>query len=270
MGAEHSCIAAPIVLGEGEALAGISWLNNDSSDPFPKLLLMEGTPGTPPDLSETCLILQQITGEVLQWGDVLLDVPVTSTTGFIYAVWVFPPEAETTGQGLGQGPGIGIEQGASANPFYLSGDGVQWIEYSRDYRLCVEPLISGGAARSMVAPASLAALAKGVEYAPGGGGESAPQRLPSTTGLHGARPNPFNPRTVIAYDLAAAGRVSLKVYDARGRLVRTLESADQPAGFYEVTWLGDDDRGAPVSSGVYFVRLEAGGYTKSERVTLVR
>ncbi|RKZ13656.1 hypothetical protein DRQ53_13000 [bacterium] len=268
--AEHSCIAAPIALAEGQSLSGLSWLNNDSSQPFPKLLLMEGLPGVAPDISQTGLILQEVTGEVLEWGEVSLDVPVTSTTDFIYAVWVFPSEAETTGQGLGQGPGIGIEMQADGVPFYLSADGEQWMEYSRDYRLCVQPVVTPAAARLAVFPVSLSALAEGVEYAPESASPGEIPVLPSRTVLHGSRPNPFNPRTTVSYDLAGSARVSLKVFDARGRLVRRLVSEKQVAGVYNVIWRGKDDRGASVSSGVYFMRFEASGYVQSERITLVR
>ena len=75
---------------------------------------------------------------------------------------------------------------------------------------------------------------------------------------------------MISYDLAGPSRVSLKVFDTRGRLVKTLASGEQTAGRYDVPWHGTDDRGAVVSSGVYFVRFEAGGYVRSERMTLVR
>ena len=90
------------------------------------------------------------------------------------------------------------------------------------------------------------------------------------TRLYAAAPNPFNPRTLIQYDLAAPTEVTLKVYNVRGRLVKTLAQGMQPRGRYQVVWLGDDDRGVSVASGVYFVRLEAAGQQMRQKVTLVR
>ncbi len=75
---------------------------------------------------------------------------------------------------------------------------------------------------------------------------------------------------VIQYDLAAPAKVGLRVYNVRGRLVRTLVEGVQPRGRYRAVWLGQDDRGVPVASGVYFVRMEADGRQMRQKVTLVR
>jgi len=88
--------------------------------------------------------------------------------------------------------------------------------------------------------------------------------------LYPAAPNPFNPRTVIQYDLAAPSEVSLKLYNVRGRLVTTLTQGQQVRGRHQVVWTGQDDRGALVASGVYFVRLRAEGQEFRQKITLVR
>ena len=83
-------------------------------------------------------------------------------------------------------------------------------------------------------------------------------------------PNPFNPRTVIRYRLPAGGAAQLAVYDVNGRLVRTLVKGYQSAGEAAVTWLGDDDAGKAVASGVYFYRLEAAGRCESRKMVMIR
>jgi len=88
--------------------------------------------------------------------------------------------------------------------------------------------------------------------------------------LYPAAPNPFNPRTLIQYDLAEPAQVSLKVYNVRGRLVATLEDGLQVRGRHQTIWLGQDNRGAKVASGVYFVKLKAAGQEFRQKVTLVR
>ncbi len=83
-------------------------------------------------------------------------------------------------------------------------------------------------------------------------------------------PNPFNPSTEVAFSLDRGGPATLRIFDARGRLVHTLVDGDLPAGRHTVTWSGDDSRGRPVASGVYFYRLEAGDQRAERRMILVK
>ncbi|MCK4510186.1 T9SS type A sorting domain-containing protein, partial [bacterium] len=82
-------------------------------------------------------------------------------------------------------------------------------------------------------------------------------------------PNPFNPETTIRYYLPAGTRAALRIYDARGRLVRELFDSVCSAGEHEALWDGTDDHGRPASSGVYFYALEtAAGDTEGRMVLL--
>ena len=84
-------------------------------------------------------------------------------------------------------------------------------------------------------------------------------------------PNPFNPRTVIAFNLDRPGAVQLRIFDVAGRLVRTLQSGQVlPAGAHETAWEGRDDAGQPVAAGVYHCRLESGGRATVRRLTLIK
>ena len=94
---------------------------------------------------------------------------------------------------------------------------------------------------------------------------------PAAVRLLGARPNPFNPRTTISFDLPREQIVSLRIYDVSGRLVDVLLSDDlAPAGRNEVVWHGKDLAGRTMPSGTYCYRLESGGYTESGRMTLLK
>lgn len=84
------------------------------------------------------------------------------------------------------------------------------------------------------------------------------------------RPNPFNPETVIPYDAGPGGRISLRIYDAAGRLVRTLVDAAQPPGIYHARWNGRNDRGRPVASGRYFYRLTVGNTVRTRGMVLLK
>jgi hypothetical protein len=86
---------------------------------------------------------------------------------------------------------------------------------------------------------------------------------PATLGA--AYPNPFNPVATIPITLAQAAPVRLSLYDARGRLVRTLLDGALPAGRTEVTLSADD-----LPSGAYFCALRCGGVRQTQRVMLVK
>ncbi len=83
-------------------------------------------------------------------------------------------------------------------------------------------------------------------------------------------PNPFNPSTRIAFGLSKPARVSLRIYDAAGRLVRVLAEGERPAGTFAETWDGRDSGGGAVASGVYFYRLDAGEFTRTLKMVLLR
>jgi hypothetical protein len=92
----------------------------------------------------------------------------------------------------------------------------------------------------------------------------------AVSGLEQNVPNPFNPETQITYRIAGEELVTLTVYDVSGKRVRTLVNKRQPAGVYTATWNGRDDRGNPVSSGVFFYRMSAGGFEQTRRMVLLK
>jgi hypothetical protein len=114
------------------------------------------------------------------------------------------------------------------------------------------------------------------------GNESAPASPESTTGaddyvmprafaLHQNAPNPFNPETVIRYDVPPpGGTVTLSVYDVSGRLVRTLVDGAQSAGQHAVRWDGKNDGGWGVASGIYFCRMTAAKFVEKRKMVLLR
>ena len=90
------------------------------------------------------------------------------------------------------------------------------------------------------------------------------------TKLNHNYPNPFNPSTTIAFDLAKAGNVKLSVYNVKGQLVRRLTHANLPGGSHRVTWNGVDESNRPVASGIYYYRLETRDYTKTNKMLLMK
>lgn len=94
--------------------------------------------------------------------------------------------------------------------------------------------------------------------------------LPTKAALYQNYPNPFNPSTIIRYDVAESGMVNLRIYSVNGALVRVLEARHRDRGRYQVGWNGENNRGEQISSGVYFYRLIAPGYSQTRKMVLIR
>ncbi len=103
--------------------------------------------------------------------------------------------------------------------------------------------------------------------------ELSPVPTPTFTGdlvLNQNVPNPFNPSTTISYELNNSGEVNLQIFDVAGRLVRTLYRGSEVAGRHEKVWLGRDQAGRTVATGVYFYRLQAGTEVETRRMLLAK
>ena len=147
-----------------------------------------------------------------------------------------------------------VEAGESA-PVELTFDATGLSE--GDYYADI--LIDSNGGDQVVVPVALHVQATGVDT-----------DLPRITVLYGNYPNPFNPKTTIAFALPTDGHVRVRIYDASGRLVRTLVDGTFEAGSHEVPWDGKDDRGTDVASGVYFYRMEAGGRALGGKMALMK
>ena len=88
---------------------------------------------------------------------------------------------------------------------------------------------------------------------------------PVTYALHQNYPNPFNPSTTIRFDVAAAGHVSLKVYDLLGREVALLLNREVGPGNHSVTWNAEG-----LTSGIYFYRIQVNDFVKNRKLVLLK
>ena len=93
---------------------------------------------------------------------------------------------------------------------------------------------------------------------------------PSKFSLNQNYPNPFNPSTQIDYNLPEDAMVNINVYDLMGRSVRTLVSSNQIAGYRSVRWDGTNDVGEPVSAGMYVYVVQAGDYSQTKKMVLLK
>jgi flagellar hook assembly protein FlgD len=86
-----------------------------------------------------------------------------------------------------------------------------------------------------------------------------------------AHPNPTSSSATLSYNLPADSRVSIALYDAAGRLVRTLASGtEQKSGSHAIEWDGSDASGVPAVSGTYFYRVETEEGSAQGQIRIVR
>jgi len=102
-----------------------------------------------------------------------------------------------------------------------------------------------------------------------------PERLPTQTQLLANYPNPFNPETWIPFQLAQDSTVTAKIYDVTGKQIRMIELGYVPAGNYvesskAIYWDGKTEIGEQVSSGTYFYQLQAGVYTDTRKMVILK
>jgi hypothetical protein len=93
---------------------------------------------------------------------------------------------------------------------------------------------------------------------------------PAAYGAHEAYPNPFNPACTISYELPEGARVSLRVFDVGGSLVRTLVDGWRERGVHAETWNGRADDSSPLPSGIYIYSIKAGEFAATSKMLLMR
>ena len=88
---------------------------------------------------------------------------------------------------------------------------------------------------------------------------------PEKFGLYQNYPNPFNPTTMINFAVPKAGRVKISVYNQLGQQVALIADRDYSSGEYSINF-----NGASLASGVYYYRIEAGSFTETKKMVLLK
>ena len=94
--------------------------------------------------------------------------------------------------------------------------------------------------------------------------------IPSEFQLFQNHPNPFNPETTIRFALPEASHVEITIYNTRGQIIHRLVSQNYPVGEHAMKWDGQNDLGADVASGTYLYKIQAGEFTATRKMALVR
>jgi hypothetical protein len=157
----------------------------------------------------------------------------------------------------GEAPvGVGYVEQRVKSQYFISVDGDNWRKVSRNWALLVEPVYVGrtpGMTAKSISPDD----------------EPSPEPIPRVMGLR-VYPNPFNPETTLELSLPKRAAVSVKVFDLRGMLVRTLFEGELAAGTKALKWDGRTNQGQTASSGVYFALVQAGEKSLTNRLVLIK
>lgn len=246
----------PIVVPDGQAGAIVGWSDSRVPDPdvyaqrvdsagVAKWLPADGVAVCASDSSQflKTAVSDGFGGAIFGWDD--------DRAGFneIFAQAVGADGAtHWTAGGVKIGTGAGFRTLTTANPDGYHGALFAW----QDFRPGVN---------CDVYAYRITSVGTGVE-------PTAAPRVPAR--IYPARPNPFNPNTVLEFSLEAASSVSFSVYDVQGRRVRVLTEGTLGAGRHAYRWDGTDQQGRPCGSGIYFVRLSLPQGSRSTSITLVR
>ncbi len=142
----------------------------------------------------------------------------------------------------------------------------QWTvppEQGVPYRTCVWTILIGDIDPSNDTLCMLS-------YAITGVAEELYVRRPRRLLLHTIVPNPFSVSTTIFYEIPVPGRVNVRIYDAAGRLVRTLVDDETSPGNHRTIWDGKGDDGPGVRDGVYFCKLSVGRLESTAKLILIK
>ncbi|HEX7070910.1 MAG TPA: FlgD immunoglobulin-like domain containing protein [Rhodothermales bacterium] len=230
---------------------------------------------------------------------IVLTIAVPARAQGTFAVTVASKTADHPwfGQGWGEGYVIDGDQGAvitlvrgqtyvfqlqnvsTSHPFYIStnsnggGAGVFNDGVQNNFATGNETLtftVPDTAPDQLFYQCSFHPLMGGVINVVSGGTAAEREELPDAIRLDQNYPNPFNPSTQIAFTLESSQEITLSVFDALGREIRTLASGTYPAGTHSITWDGTTADGAEAPSGSYLYRLETPDAAVTRTMTLVR
>jgi hypothetical protein len=95
-------------------------------------------------------------------------------------------------------------------------------------------------------------------------------KTPIKYSLNNNYPNPFNPLTTIRYDLPEYGFVNVTIYNVMGELVKDLVNSQQNAGYQSIQWDATNNKGQPVSAGLYLYTIQAGEFRQTKKMVLLK
>lgn len=254
-GGNDTYVAVPLSLDKGASLASLRWYNNDGSTALPEVSIVRSA-AKGPDLGNALYSEEHVYGSSDAWTQLDLPIPIAIPDEAVWAVFRIPAVTRSS-VGVGGGPGIGyLHSQTPSTQARVSADGQDWVRLAETLELAVQFETTSGLSKSAPAPATE--------------GDDGSTRVHYRTGLGTAFPNPANPSMSIRFTMKEAGDAHIAVYNVRGQRVATLLDQWVPTGEHGAQWLGTDENGRQVSSGVYYVQFQAHDVKELTRVTIVR
>ena len=254
-----SYVAAWVPVPVGMTLAGVRWYNNDEFAAFPEVRVLSGSNVQLADVGDGSLVASDASGMSLGWSELVFDSPIACGGEGAYVMFQLPESNAATADGAGGGAGVGYVNGGGAAA-WATVDGESWVRIDSTCGLALEPIVAAEGADT-------AGKRNGGR---GAVGAVTSETVQFETALTAVAPNPFNPDAEIQFTLKEQMRVSISVYDVRGRRIASLLDGLMEPGLHVVTWTGKDEVGRGAASGVYFVHMAAGNESFSQRVSLVK
>jgi photosystem II stability/assembly factor-like uncharacterized protein len=207
------------------------------------------------DQIDKCLISGNL-GANNQTSPDILDIPVDSLGASPFLTYVSPP---------GSFGAVHVEDPETASQAIVLGFGFEAVNRSN-------PNDSTMVTRGELMSLMLDFMQPGVGIGDHSSGGDA--LIPRAFALGQNFPNPFNPSTTIKFSVPEGrkdgSRVTLKIYNLRGQLIRTLVDAPRQGGTYSVQWDGKTDSGTESSSGIYIYRISVSDHIASRKMILVK
>lgn len=255
-----SYVAVYVPLTEDQALIGIDWFSNDATIIYPEVAVSGGEEGGAGLASAGVSAATDVTGGSSEWSSLRWSGSYGTLDGGIYVLFRLPAGSVHIGEGAGGGAAFGLVSAAEGLRGWMSLEGEEWIGLGTSFGLAFRSVIVALTPETVMLERAAKSLAATEEEEP----------IRLVTGFSTPYPNPFNPTTKLRFTLAEAMPIKLAIYNLRGQRVIQLADGVFSAGEHLIPWHGRNDQGSEVGSGAYLVRMQAGGFTRTHRLMLVR
>jgi hypothetical protein len=247
------CVALRVDVPADKMVVGMRWFNGTAGRmPSRECWPARAAPTSPPPQSAAVPVAENIVGSEQEWSAIQFATPVASESGTLFLVVEYPADYAPPAEGPALG--VGFAQDQATYPYFVSGDGENWIRVASACRVLLEPMLA--------------------DRIPGVLALSEPRKVDAAIPLERsgllATPNPFNPQTSIALYLKQAGVGDVRIYDLRGHLVTELYRGPLNAGENRYLWDGRDRSGRGVASGAYWVQARTPDQVHTLKIMLLR
>lgn len=246
-------VAQSVEVPSGMAMSSIEWYNNDGEILIDEVRVcgVSGDGDETPDYASGSTVAGGFSGGCDQWSELVFDTPVGAFAGALYVVLEVsnPPAYER--RGCGGGFGMGYIPRSSSSRNWIGIDGSNWARLSDAWELCLIPRFE--------------------PYEDWMDTKSLDDEMDEIVDFGvSVAPNPGNPFFKVSIAVPVSCSAELAVYDIAGRLVKDLYSGAVDAGRSVYRWDGRSADGGRVASGIYILRVNAGGWATVEKLLLAR